>query len=247
MIYFDSGFKSCSSPACYLHENYIEFLELFKYDNGSSPEAEFTCNNIFLSTKMVPDITYSIIIIPSVLENLNWKFQNFYPNRKKIISYNNQIFNAVFTNDSYFIYGKLKQEFQPNSFNDIEVKETTAWDWKASIGAWDERNKWTKCQDPNLSNYKIETYSVHHNQKPLYGVDHFGVLGLAPKSAFWKWVQNVYFWHNSSVDLSIHYQNEDPEHDYQKSLATGKYIRPSKLTINGIYGEQEMYNFASSD
>ena len=74
-----------------------------------------------------------------------------------------------------------------------------------------------------------------------------GVFGLGPKSNFWKWIRSVYLPNDISISASIHYQNTKPEHDYQLKLATGKYIRPSTLMVNGMDGEQDMHYFKSSE
>jgi hypothetical protein len=113
-LYFDSSPKNCQQDNCLADENHIEFYQLFKFDDRDT-NRDYSCQNIFLETPMVPDISYNHILKPSVVTKFESKSQSFDPAKIHSVSYRRYSgISAILSSGDYMFYGKPKtKDFGP--------------------------------------------------------------------------------------------------------------------------------------
>jgi hypothetical protein len=245
-LYFDSSPKNCNKDNCLADQNHIEFYQLFKFDDRRT-DRDYSCENVFLKTPLVPDISYNHILMPSVVSKFEFRSQSFDLAKIHSVSYRRVSgINAILSSGDYMFYGKPRNKnFGPKSVHDIKSEKATQWDWQTDSTSL-TYSTWDKCKDDKISSHAVDIYLTSPISSFL-NTGHGGVFGLGPKSNFWKWIRSVYLPEHESISASIHYQKTTPENDYQLELATGKYARPSTLMINGIDGTQDMHYFKSSE
>ena len=135
VLYFDSSPKDCQQDNCLADENHIEFYQLFKFDDQNTGR-DYSCENIWLETPMVPDISYDHILKPSVVHKFEFNSESFDPANVHSVSYRSETgISGILSSGDYMFYGKPKNKnFGPNSVHDIESVKAILWNWQ---------NNWT--------------------------------------------------------------------------------------------------------
>ena len=247
-----------------IYSNYLPLKQLLFIESNQ------TTYDKYANLRTIPDISYSKILATSFLpylqstNQINPLHELTCKYLDKAIQCYEYVGNYSFLSYRYIKHtqimniDELDYDYIPSETNPDDDWITNQKDWLFGIP-----NEYYKDLSRILGQHHTPVYLIPYESAPYkFGKISpnseqdmtAGVFGFAPNSTVWDWIAEVYYstydrdtqqfnLMENEIYLSIHYQNEDPDNDQIKELATGKYDRYSGMVQDGQDGIQDQIWF----